>query len=169
MAALLTACQAVPVAAPDTLRSLEGELVYRAPGAPGPQGPAGACWDHDATPAVIETVTEQELVAPERRDAAGALVAPARYRSVQRQRIVRDRSAVWFRSPCPAELSPDVVAGLQRALAARGLYRAPPTGAIDRPTEAAIRAFQRPRGLNSGKLSLSAAQELGLIPVVGAD
>lgn len=163
---LLTACQTTPVEAPQTMRSLEGELIYRPLGSPAPPGPAGACWGRQVTPAVIETVTEQQVVRPERRDATGAVVEAARYRSAQRQRIVRERSDIWFRSPCPAELTPDIVAGIQRALAARGLYRGAPTGVIDGPTETAIRAFQSPRGLKSGTLSLTAAKELGLIPVV---
>ncbi|MEI4484619.1 peptidoglycan-binding domain-containing protein [Frigidibacter sp. MR17.14] len=165
LALALAACQTVPVEAPDTMRRLDGELVYAPIGSAAPVTPAGACWDHQVTPAVIETVTEQVQVAPERGDDVTGVVTPARYRSVQRTRIKRERGEIWFRSPCPAELSPDVVAGLQRALAARGLYQGTPTGVIDPPTAAAIRAFQTPRGLKSGQLSLTAAEELGMIPV----
>lgn len=70
-----------------------------------------------------------------------------------------------LRIPCPAELLPGHGAALQRALAARGLYRGPITGQDNPATAAAIRAFQAPLGLDSAILSQRAAQALGLVPV----
>ncbi|MFT3689894.1 peptidoglycan-binding domain-containing protein [Paenirhodobacter sp.] len=70
----------------------------------------------------------------------------------------------WFAAVCPEALTPGVVAPLQRALAARGLYRGPVTGRMDGPTRAAVAAWQGPRGLDSETLSIRAAQELGVIP-----
>lgn len=131
-----------------------------------PPGAApGTCWGRDAIPAVIETVTEQVLVTPAERDAAGAVIRAASYRTETSQRIVRERREVWFRTPCLPEMTPEFIASLQRALAARGLYEGPVTGAIDGPTRAAIRAYQKPEGLDSGTLSLAAARKLGLAVV----
>lgn len=123
-----------------------------------PPGAApGTCWGRDATPAVIETVTEQVLVpGPD-----GA----ATYRTETSQQIVQERREVWFRTPCLPEMTPEFIASLQRALAARGLYDGPVTGEIDGPTKAAIRAYQKPEGLDSGTLSLAAARKLGLAVV----
>lgn len=73
-------------------------------------------------------------------------------------------AAGWFPALCPAEMTPELVATLQRALAARGLYRGPATGRLDGATRTAIAAWQAPRGLDSTTLSTRAAQELGLIP-----
>ena len=53
----------------------------------------------------------------------------------------------------------------QRALAARGYYAGPITGVMDRRTQAAIRAYQRPQGLDSAMISLAAARQMGLIAV----
>ncbi|MGL6209244.1 MAG: peptidoglycan-binding domain-containing protein, partial [Paracoccaceae bacterium] len=114
-------------------------------------------------PAIIETVTEQEVVTPEQRDGAGQIVVPATFRSTTKQRMVQDRQEVWFRTPCADELTVDVVATLQRALKARGLYDQPLTGVIDAETAEAIRRFQAERGLDSPQLSLAAARELGVI------
>ncbi len=136
-----------PIVADLRAESVRGEM---------PTAPKGACWASDETPAVIETVIEQiaEAAAPDR---------DAGYRTETRQEIVQPREKIWFRTPCDAALSPDVVATLQRALAARGLYNAPSTGVLDPATRSAIRAFQLPRGLNSDRLSLAAARELGVV------
>jgi peptidoglycan hydrolase-like protein with peptidoglycan-binding domain len=78
---------------------------------------------------------------------------------------VKERSVTWFETPCAAGQTPDFVASVQRALAARGLYRGPAHGEMDARTRAAIRRFQTPEGLDSGILSLAAARKLGLVPV----
>jgi hypothetical protein len=121
-----------------------------------PTEPADACWATDETPAVIETITDQiaEDASPTR---------DAGYRTEIRQQIVQPREQIWFRTPCEAELTPEVVATLQRALAVRGFYQAEPNGELDAATKGAIRAFQMPRGLNSDRLSLAAARELGVV------
>lgn len=121
-----------------------------------PSGPEGACWARDVTPAVIETEIEQVMVAPATEGSA------ATFRSTTRQKIVQDRRDVWFRTPCEAEMTVPFVASVQRALKARGLYRAPVTGEMDAATRLAIRQFQEPRGLDSEVLSLGAAQALGI-------
>ncbi len=134
-----------------------------------PSGPEDACWQSDLRPAVIETVTEQRLLAPEVRDAEGKLVTPASFASATHQRIVRDRGTIWFRTPCPAEMTPEFIATLQRALKARGLYLLPLSGQMDAPTRAAIRRYQRARGLDSDHLSLAGARELGILAADPAD
>jgi len=154
---LLAGCGAGVPVAPVAQGDLRGELMRVAP-----QGPEGACWAHDIIPAVIETVTEQVMVAPAAPGPDGR-VRPATFESVTRQQIVQDRAEVWFRSPCPAEMTVALVASLQRALKARGLYALPVTGVLDAATREAIRRFQEPRGLDSDQLSLAAARELGLV------
>ena len=122
-----------------------------------PSEPKEACWASDETPAVIETVTHQI--------AEGASAdADASYRVETQQNIVQPREKIWFRAPCAEALTPDVISTLQRALAARGLFAGDPSGSFDPATRAAIRAYQGPFGLNSDRLSLAAAQELGVVP-----
>ena len=160
---LLAACQGPPHlrAAPD----LKVELYTKFGPAP-PTGPPEFCWDSDMTPAVIETYTEHVLLHPEKRDAAGQLISPAIFRTEIQQEIVQDRREVWFRAPCPAELTQEFVATVQRALKARGLYRDALTGQLDAPTRLAIRQYQAPLGLDSERLSLAAARGLGILPGV---
>lgn len=141
---------------------LAAEVVHRRQPGP-PPGPEGACWATDTAPLVIETVSEQVLVSPEERGPDGAVIRPAVFRSVSHQKIVQEREEIWFRSPCPEEFTVSFVASLQRALKARGLYLDPVTGTMDAATEEALRRYQAGRGLDSRKLSLAAARELGLV------
>lgn len=138
------------------------EVVETPNGGGPPQGPQGACWASDVTPLIIETVTEQTLSVPEKLDPVGNVLAPAVYSTDTRQRIVQERREIWFRAPCPEELTIAYFATLQRALKARGLYPGAITGVLDLTTMQAIRKFQADRGLDSPVLSLAAARELGL-------
>jgi len=163
-AAVLAGCQgagSVPKA--PGRADLSAEIVTLTRPGP-PERPAGACWEGDVTPAVIETVTEQVVVTPEARDAEGRVVTAATYRTDTRTRIVSDRREIWFRAPCPEDYTLDFVASLQRALTARGYYLLPLTGEMDAGTRDAVRRFQADRGLDSPRLSLAAARELGLLP-----
>lgn len=70
-----------------------------------------------------------------------------------------------FRVPCPEQMTPDLIATLQRALQARGQYDGPITGHADPKTRAALQAFQRASGFDSPILTLDTAQRLGLLPI----
>ena len=124
---------------------------------------AGRCIGRAITPAVIETVTAQELAAPAVPGPDGAVLEPARYRSVIRQQIVRDRQQVQFETLCPPEFTVEFVATLQRALTARGFYLGPITGVLDTATGRAVQDFQRGFGPDSPLLSIAAARVLGIV------
>jgi len=150
----------------------QGSDVARAPGmedtAPlRPDGaPEGTCWHRDVIPAVIETQTRQIIVQPAQMDSAGRVISPAIWRTERAPRIVRERSEQWIETPCPALITQEFIESLQRALAARGYYRASASGALDRATRRAIRAYQKSEhGLDSAALSLKSARQLGLVVV----
>ena len=157
----LVACAAAPVALPKK-GDLTDALVHLN-GAGPPPGPEGACWASDITPAVIETVTEQVLAAPELRDATGSVTSPASYSTVSHLRMLNDREEVWFLIPCPDAVTPDFIATLQRALKARGLYLELLTGVMDAATHEAVRRYQASRGFDSPVLTLAATRELGIV------
>jgi len=159
LVALVSACQPLPGV--DAARALPALPRSHADGPPGAE--PGSCWGHDHTPAVIETVTERTLVQPPELDAQGNLRAPAIYRVERVPRIVQEREELWFEAPCADDLTPEVVATLQRALAARGHYDGPIDGVLSPATRRAVRAFQRPIGLDSAVLSMRAARMLGLV------
>ncbi|THD75663.1 peptidoglycan-binding protein [Thalassobius vesicularis] len=126
----------------------------------------GSCWGKHTTPALIETVTEQIMLQPAQVRTDGTVEQPAIYKTETHQRITRERRDTWFETPCPEAQTPDFVASVQRALAARGHYHGRITGEMDSATRAAVRRYQKPQGLDSGILSTAAARKLGLIAVI---
>ena len=132
-----------------------------------PPGAApGTCWGKTVSPAVVETVTRKVLLQPAQISSDGRVQAPPIYKDETRQEVVKPRRDTWYEIPCAADLTPEFVASLQRALAARGYYRGPATGEMDNATKTAIQRYQRDEGLNSKTLSVAAARKLGLIAVV---
>ncbi|MEX0304161.1 MAG: peptidoglycan-binding protein [Leisingera sp.] len=153
----LTAC-----VAPQPGSDLSRAGRYAPPGAA-----PGTCWSKHTSPAVIETVTSQVLAEPAQLDSSGQVVRPAIFRTETSQQIVQPRQERWFEIPCPGLMTPGFIRTLQRALAARGLYRGPVHGQMDKATRKAVQRYQAPLGLDSGTLSLSSARKLGLIAVAG--
>ncbi|KAA2311479.1 peptidoglycan-binding protein [Pseudooceanicola sediminis] len=124
------------------------------------------CWDHDpqarlapgaASPrpgsALFDSLSLTGTGASAIRLPARALPHPV------------SASGLSFRVPCPAQMTTERIATLQRALAARGLYDGPISGHMSAATRAAIRAYQGARGLDSDLLSLAAARQMGLIDI----
>jgi len=134
------------------------------------QGPAGAapgtCWGRTVSPAVIETVTEQVQVQPAQISTTGEIQALPIYRTETRQKIVTPRKDNWFETPCADQLTPEFIATLQRALAARGEYDGAVSGLFDASTRKAMRTYQTTTGgPDSPVLALATARSLGLIAV----
>ncbi|MFN4099117.1 MAG: peptidoglycan-binding domain-containing protein [Pararhodobacter sp.] len=108
----------------------------------------GACWSTASIPAVTETVFVE---------------VPGQTGRQPREQQLRPAEDRLFAVPCPEQIDDTLVASLQRALTARGLYDGPVNGDWDAETSAAVRRYQAPQGLDSGILSLQAAQMLGLV------
>lgn len=132
----------------------------------GPEGAApGTCWGRTVSPAVVERVSQRVQVKPAKVNPDGTVAELPVYRTEDRQVIVTPRKDNWFETPCPEVLTPEFISSLQRALLARGKYAGIVTGVMDMPTRAAVQRFQKPRGLDSGVLSLESARALGLVAV----
>lgn len=124
----------------------------------------GSCHARGSTPAILETVTKQVQEAAQTRTRDGTVVRPASFRTLTATRIVQDRGEHWFETPCALRREdPDFIRQVQRAMAARSLYAGRIHGTYDAPTRRAVRAYQTPRGLKSGTLSMASAQALGLV------
>lgn len=135
-----------------------------------PPGAApGTCWGKTVTPAVVETVTRKILLQPAQISSDGRVQAPPIYKSEAQQQVVQPRRENWYEIPCEADLTPDFVSSLQRALEARGYYRGPINGTLDTRTSAAVGRYQQSEGLDSTTLSIAAARKLGLIVVKQTD
>ncbi|MEW9919007.1 peptidoglycan-binding domain-containing protein [Marimonas sp. MJW-29] len=132
----------------------------------GPEGAAaGTCWGRTVSPAVVESVSQRVQVKPAKVNPDGTVAELPVYRTENRQVIVTPRRDNWFETPCPDVLTPEFISSLQRALQARGTFGGIVTGVMDAPTRAAVQRFQKPRGLDSGVLSLDSARALGLVAV----
>ncbi|WP_240453792.1 peptidoglycan-binding domain-containing protein [Chachezhania antarctica] len=129
------------------------------------RAPKATCITTYTRPAVIRTETVQTLLRPARPAADGTAAQEARYKTTSRQVIVQKRETRPVDTPCPDTMTPDYIASLQRALKIRGLYTGAATGTLDADTRAAIRAYQRPRGMDWDVLTLQTAQSLGLSAV----
>lgn len=124
----------------------------------------GTCFARATTPAVIETVTEQVMVQPANVLSDGTVQSPAAFRTVTRQRILRERREVEFETPCADVQTPEFLASVQRALLARGYYRGQITGVMDRRTADAVQRFQAGQDdVNTATLTLRTARTLGLV------
>ncbi|OIP83475.1 MAG: hypothetical protein AUK37_07240 [Rhodobacterales bacterium CG2_30_65_12] len=161
---VLAGCLAAPAA--ETNRADLGDEIVITDFTLGPPGARpGACYGKDVTPAVIEQVTERVLIAPPRIGPEGNVIAPARYDEKVSHQVLKGREEIYFETPCPPRWTPDFIASVQRALAARGLYRGPISGNLDDATRSAVRTFQLQNGLNSAILSTESARALGLVEV----
>lgn len=150
---------------PAVARLAEAPLVLTEDSAPAPEGAApGTCYAQDRTPTEFETVTGHVLVNPEVRDASGAVLSPAIYRANRHQKITGGGAEVMIETPCRAQITPEFIASLQRALAVRSFYTGPVSGQFDSSTRLALRSYQRQyHGLDSAILSITAARTLGLV------
>jgi len=124
----------------------------------------GTCFARTTTPALIETVTEQIMVQPAQVRSDGTVQSPAAFRTVTRQRIVRERREVEFETPCGHVVTPQFIASVQRALLARGYFSGQITGLYDARTRTAVSRFQADQNdVLTDQLTLRTARDLGLV------
>lgn len=147
---------------------VKSELIRQTQTAPAGT-PAGSCWGKIVTPAHVETITEQVMVQPPEISADGTVISPAIYKTETRAAITRERHETWFETLCQVDLTPDLIASVQRALKVRGKYRGATNGRMYTRTRAAIRQFQKANGLDTDVLTMETAQTLGLAPVRNTD
>ena len=125
----------------------------------------GVCWAHIPGPQITEIVSDIVVATPAQIGPDGEEISPAIYREVTRPQTFNEGDGRWFTRTCDADMTPDFVMTLQRALSVRDLYRGDATGVMDQRTLRAVQAYQTPQGLDSAILSQSAARQLGLIAV----
>ncbi|WP_415920054.1 peptidoglycan-binding domain-containing protein [Tateyamaria sp. SN6-1] len=131
-----------------------------------PPGAApGTCWDKTVSPAVVETQTRRVQLQPAQISTDGRVQSPPIYKTEEQQIVIEPRRETWFEIPCADVMTPDFIASLQRALAARGHFKGQITGKQDLRTRQAIHSFQRSEGFDNPTLTVAAARKLGLIAV----
>ncbi|WP_179300215.1 peptidoglycan-binding domain-containing protein [Pseudothioclava arenosa] len=148
-----------PDPAPGTALTLSRALMERAP-----EGGPGCPAEVQIRPASFGTVMRAVELRPARIDPkTGKELEPAVYEERPFSAVVDPGEVKYFETLCREQATPELVANLQRALKARGLYRGAITRRLDAGTRAAIRAYQAPRGLPSDEISRRALMEMGLL------
>lgn len=151
---LLVACSTAPPAdpLPPDPRFAELETVFD-----------GRCFVQSDPEEVTEIVTEQVMVLPETTSPDGSITLPPVFRDQTRPVTRLVDSEVAFETLCPAELTTDRIATLQRALKARLAFEGRITGIYDAATRQAVRVFQSPSGYKSDQIARDVAIELGIV------
>lgn len=148
-----------PGPAPDAARSLAGALQ-----ASRPEGDSRCHAEVQIRADRFGTVMRPVEIRPARIDPkTGKELAPAQTEERPFSAVVDPGEVKYFETLCREQATPELVANLQRALKARGLYRGAITKRLDAGTRAAVRAYQTPRGLPSEVISRRALMEMGLL------
>lgn len=125
----------------------------------------GTCWARVVTPAIYEQVMGEVQVVQAELAPDGTVIRPPIYRKAPVPKLVRPRGVIKFQAPCPEQMTPEFISSVQRALEARGYFSGAISGSMDPATTAAVRKYQKERGLESAQISLETARALGLIAV----
>ncbi|MGA9659717.1 MAG: peptidoglycan-binding domain-containing protein [Asticcacaulis sp.] len=116
----------------------------------------------EVVPAVYEKRRVKRVVQEARTE---TYTVPAVYDDVMRTRVVGEAEPVWREVICGKNTSPQKIAEVQRALAARGYNPGKIDGQLGQQTVAAMQKFQADNGLPQGQPSVEAVRLLG-VPLV---
>lgn len=110
-------------------------------------------------PAVYKTVKVKKMVTPpqERK-----FEIPAEYQTVTKTEMVTDGRMEWREILCETNVSTDFVRRFQTALLNAGHNPGPIDGVIGSRTEAAMKAYQKEKGLAVGALTYETMKSLGV-------
>jgi hypothetical protein len=110
-------------------------------------------------PAVYKTVKVKKMVSPpqERK-----IEIPAEYQTVTKTEMVTDGRMEWREILCETNVSPDFVRRFQTALLNAGHNPGPIDGVIGWRTEAAMKSYQKEKGLAVGALTYETMKSLGV-------
>jgi len=110
-------------------------------------------------PAVYKWVKVRKMVSPpeERK-----IEVPAQYQTVSRKELVTEGRMEWRRILCETNVNNRLIARIQRALRRAGHDPVHIDGMLGRRTKAAIRDYQREKGLAVGGLTYETIESLGL-------
>jgi hypothetical protein len=110
-------------------------------------------------PAQYKTVKVRKLVsAPQTR----RIEIPEEYQTVTKRRLVAEGRMEWRPILCETNVSRPLVRDIQRALEGSGHSPGPIDGIIGRQTRAALKSFQKAKGLPSGELTVATLDALGV-------
>ena len=110
-------------------------------------------------PAEYRTVKVQTLVEPAKEQ---RISIPAEYQTVSKTEKTSDGHMEWRPILCETNVTADIVTRLQRALSAKGHNPGPIDGVLGSETMAAVKSYQRTKGLPSGQLTMETLKALNV-------
>ncbi len=119
----------------------------------------------DASIETTEVPAEYRTLAVQRLDEPASVRrerVPERVENVTTRVEIRPSSLVWRPVLCETNMTPEIVADLQRALAREGFDPGVPDGIVGRGTMEAIEAFQHERELDRGGITYQTLQALNV-------
>lgn len=110
-------------------------------------------------PATYKTVKVRKLVSePQER----RIPIPAEYQTLTKTAQVSEGHLEWKRVLCETNVTPEIIARIQNALANSGFDPGPIDGVLGMQTHGAIKAYQRDKGLATGGLTYETIKSLGI-------
>ncbi len=111
-------------------------------------------------PAEYKTVKTLKLVSEAK---INKTPIPEEYEDITKTVKVSEGKMEWRPVLCETNLTPEVITSIQNALQSAGYYKGPIDGAIGSQSIAALKSFQREKGMSEGGLTIESLKELGVI------
>jgi hypothetical protein len=111
------------------------------------------------TPAKYTTVRVKKLIQPA---TTRTIPIPAVYKTVTKKKKIAEGYTKWVPVVCKTNINSTMVRNVQSALKREGYYHGPIDGVNGPETKAAIRAYQRAKGLPVANMSVALMESLGL-------
>jgi hypothetical protein len=108
-------------------------------------------------PAVYKTVRVKKMITPPQ---VQKHTIPAVYKTVTKRVKIEDAKLVWKPILCKTNMNAVTIKELQRALSSAGFNPGPIDGVYGPLTRAAVRRFQKAKGLPSGALTIETLRAL---------
>jgi len=110
-------------------------------------------------PAVYKPVTVTTVVKPAE---VKRIEIPAVYKQVAKREMVTPSQVVWKRVVCKSSITSSTIIELQTKLKELGFYNGPIDGIVGRQTRAAVKAYQKEKGLPVGGITYQVLKALGI-------
>jgi len=112
-----------------------------------------------AIPEVYKTIRVTTLVKPAE---VKRTTIPEEYRTITKREMVSPSKVEWKRVVCQASITSSTIRELQTALKNAGVYTGPIDGIVGAQTRAAVKAYQKSKGLAVGGITQEVIKALGL-------
>ena len=112
-------------------------------------------------PAEYNTVKVKKMVEPPQEK---KIEIPAEYQTITKTEMETDGHMEWRKILCETNVSPDFIKRFQTALLNAGHDPGPIDGVIGRLTEAAMKSYQKEKGLAVGAVTYETMKSLGVAP-----